>query len=168
MRQREFITILVGLAVAWPFAAFGQISSQRPLVAVLLGGSSTSAIFLNSFEQGMQELGYVERRDIDIVARYADGDLTRMPALATELIRYKPAVFVTGNLAATLAIKQATATIPIVNPSIVEPIAFGLVESRPDQEGKSPAYCSHWTACPASSWNSFSKRCLEPKALGCW
>jgi putative ABC transport system substrate-binding protein len=130
MRRREFTTVLCAAVVAGPFSAFAQVPAPRPVVAVLLGGSSTNALVLNSFVQGMQELGYVEGRDIDIASRYAEGDLTRMSALATELIRYKPAVFVTGTLAGTLAIKQTAATIPIVNPSIADPIAFGLVESQ--------------------------------------
>jgi putative ABC transport system substrate-binding protein len=78
----------------------------------------------------MQEIGYVEGRDIDIVTRYAEGDLTRAPALAADLIRQNPAVFVTGYYGATRAIMEATAAIPIVNPTIVDPIGFGLVQSQ--------------------------------------
>ena len=129
MKRREFIA-LVGGGAAWPLATFAQVSARRRIVAVLMGGSSTNTYLLNVFVQGMQELGYVEGRDIDVVSRYGEGDLTRMPALATELIRYNPAVLVTGTLAGTLAIKQATATIPIVNPSIADLNNFGLVESQ--------------------------------------
>jgi hypothetical protein len=61
----------------------------------------------------MQDLGYVERRNIDYAPRYAEGDLTRMPALATELLHYKPAVFVTGISAGVRAVQEATATVRV-------------------------------------------------------
>jgi putative tryptophan/tyrosine transport system substrate-binding protein len=133
MRRREFITLL-GVAAVWPTVGSSQTVGSRPLVAVLLGGSSSAgAVFLNSFAQGMRELGYVEGRNFDIVSRYAEGDLTRMPALAEELVRLEPKVFVTGTASGTLAIKRATASIPIVNSSIYEAIALGWAasESRP-------------------------------------
>ena len=59
---------------------------------------------------------------------YADGDLTRMPGLADEL-RLRPDVFVTGTIAGTLAIKRATATIPIVNWTPTNPEGYGFVTS---------------------------------------
>jgi len=117
MKRRSTICLL-GAMLVWPSAAFAQVSDRRPLVAVLVGGSSTNVSVRkvqNGFVQAMQEHGYVEGRDIDIVYRFAAGDLKRMPELANELIRLVPAVFVTATIASTLAIKQATATIPIVN-----------------------------------------------------
>jgi putative tryptophan/tyrosine transport system substrate-binding protein len=133
MNRRAFISLLSGTVFFWPFAAFAQVLAHRPLVAVLIGGSSTNVSVRevqNGFVQAMQDHGYVEGRDIAIVYRYADGDLKRMPALANELIRLMPAVFVTATIAGTLAIKQATATIPIVNPALTDPVGFGLVASQ--------------------------------------
>ena len=133
MRRREFIAAL-GVAAVWPTVGSAQTVGSRPLVAVLLGGSSSaSAIFLNSFAQGMRELGYVEGRNFNIVSRYAEGDLTRMPALAEDLVRLEPKVLVTSTTTGTLAIKRATASIPIVNSALNDPIALGWAanESRP-------------------------------------
>jgi putative tryptophan/tyrosine transport system substrate-binding protein len=133
MRRREFITLL-GVAAALPTVSSAQTIGSRPLVAVLIGGSSSaSAMFLNSFAQGMRELGYIEGRNVDIVSRYAEGDVTRMPALAEDLVRLEPKVFMTSTTAGTLAIKRATALIPIVNAAINDPIALGWAasESRP-------------------------------------
>jgi hypothetical protein len=56
--------------------------------------------------------------------------MARMPALANESDQLMPAVFVTSTLAGTLAITQATAAIPIVNPALTDPVGFGLVESQ--------------------------------------
>jgi putative tryptophan/tyrosine transport system substrate-binding protein len=136
MRRREFIARVAGAAVASPFAAFAQASARRPLVAVLINGSLANAYLLNSFLQGMQELGYVEEREIDIAFRYAGGDLSRLPEFAIDLARLKPAVFVTGNVVATLAIKQATASIPIVNPSVMDPVGLAWPPASPGQEAK--------------------------------
>jgi hypothetical protein len=61
-------------------------------------------------------------RDFDIAHHYADGDLSRLPDLAIDLAQLEPAVFVTGNVVATPAIKQATTSIPIVNPSLSDPV----------------------------------------------
>jgi putative ABC transport system substrate-binding protein len=77
----------------------------------------------------LHELGYVEGLNIDIVYRYADGDLTRMPALADELVRLNPGAIVAANTAATLALKRATATIPIVCVGLTDPEGFGFIAS---------------------------------------
>jgi putative ABC transport system substrate-binding protein len=131
MRRREFIGLLSGAAIAWPYVLKAQRAAKRPLVSVLEGQSSPTAAAraASAFVQGLQELGYIEDRNIDIVYRYADGDLTRMPALADELVRLKPDVFVCSTTPTTLAIRQATATIPIVNYTLTDPEGFGFVAS---------------------------------------
>src|SRR5262245_7564668 len=127
MRRREFISLVGGAVVAWPRAVIAQVSPGRAVVAVL---STTTAAHWSGFSQGLQELGYVEGRDIDIVYRYAQGDQQRLPLLAHELVRLKPDVIVTGSTDATVAVKQATAVIPIVCSVMTDPVAFGLVESQ--------------------------------------
>jgi hypothetical protein len=69
------------------------MSTRRPLVAILIAGSSTnvSRDVVNGFVEGMQELGYVEGRDIKIVYRFADNDPVRMPELTKELTQLMPA-----------------------------------------------------------------------------
>jgi putative ABC transport system substrate-binding protein len=132
--RREFITVLAGAVAAWPRGVLAQALTKRPLIAVLAGASSASASrWLSGFPQRMQELGYVEGHDFEIVYRYADGDLSRLPVLAEELVRLKPDVIVAGNSQATIAAKQATATVPIIAVSFADPVALGLVtsEARP-------------------------------------
>jgi putative tryptophan/tyrosine transport system substrate-binding protein len=147
VRRREFITLFGGAAAAGPLAAplllggaiftqaplpaLAQVSSRRPLIAVLVGASSTiSSRYVSGFPQGMQEFGYVEGRDCDIVYRYADGDLARMPALADELIQLKPDVVVSSTTAGVLAVKHAAPMIPIVGAAMTDPVGFGLVASH--------------------------------------
>jgi len=130
MRRRAFISLVGGAVVAWPRAAIAQVSPRRALVAILSSISSTTAEHWSGFSQGLQELGYVEGRDIDVVYRYAEGDQQRLSLLADELVRLKPDVIVTGSTDATVAVKQATATIPIVCSVMTDPVAYGLVESQ--------------------------------------
>jgi putative ABC transport system substrate-binding protein len=130
MRRREFITLLGG-AVAWPYGLIAQVSIKRPLVALLHGQSAASASpVVTAFAQRMQELGYVAGRDVDIVYRYADGDLARGAVLVDEVIRLKPDVVITSNTQLAIATRQATASIPIVAANITDPVGFGLVTSH--------------------------------------
>ena len=98
MRRREFISLVGGAAVSWPLAARAQQPRRRPLIG-WLGGSSRAIATrnLNAFLQGLQDHGYVEGQNIDIVYRWADGDQARQPALAKELASLSPDVIVTAN-----------------------------------------------------------------------
>jgi putative ABC transport system substrate-binding protein len=130
MRRREVITMLGGAAV-WPRGIFAQVSTRRPLVAILHGQSSTVAShYERAFAQRMLELGYAVGRDVEVIWRYADGDMARGPALADELVRLKPDVVVTSNTQFAIAMRQATAAIPIVAANVTDPAAFGLVASH--------------------------------------
>jgi putative ABC transport system substrate-binding protein len=130
VRRREFITLLGGAAAAWPFAALGQAPASRPLIAILVGGTPGTTTFLSGFREGMNALGYAEGQNYDVVYRFGAGDLTRMPALAEELVELKPSIIVTANTSAAIAAKNATATIPIVSAAMLEPTEFGLVASH--------------------------------------
>ncbi len=135
MRRRQFIVLFAAAAASRPFITLAQVSTKRPLIAVLIGGSqAASQHWRNGLPQGLQELGYVEGRDYDIEYRYADGDVTRQPVLVDELIRHKPNVIVAGNGLATLAAKQATVSIPIVGIT-ADPVAFGLAASQARPKG---------------------------------
>ena len=74
--------------------------------------------------------GYLEGRDYGFEGRYADGDASRLPLLAEELVRLKPDVIVATTTPGAVAAKQATATIPIVGVNFTDPVGFGLVTSE--------------------------------------
>src|SRR5262249_56269778 len=101
-------------------------------VSWFLGGSSKApgARYYGGFSLGMRELGYLEGRDYGFEERYADGDASRLPLLAEELVRLKPDVIVAASTPRTLAAKQATASIPIVGVNLTDPVGFGLVTSE--------------------------------------
>jgi putative ABC transport system substrate-binding protein len=134
MQRRELIAGLGGAALARPLAAFGQVSPKRPLVAWLSGTSQTlSMTFVASFLQGMQELGYVEGRNLGMVYRFSEGLQDKLPALAEEVIQLKPDVVLAAAVITAVAAKKATSTIPIVCPALADAVHLGLVasEARP-------------------------------------
>jgi putative ABC transport system substrate-binding protein len=94
------------------------------------GSSEGYSRHVQAFRRGLQELGYSEGRDLEIVYRYSDGDPARMPALAAELVKLAPDVIVTTNTSAALAAKQATTKIPIVSSTLTDPIGNGLAASE--------------------------------------
>src|SRR5262249_16202953 len=134
LKRREFITLLGGPAAAgsvfWPLVARAQASSKRPTIAWIAPGTrEVGASFIQSFLRGMREFGHVEGRSFDMVYRFADGYQERLPALTEEVVRLKPDVILASAVAATVAARKATSTIPIVTPPLAAPLHFGLLES---------------------------------------
>ena len=130
MKRREFITLLSGAAM-WSIGARAEVS--RPLIAVLTAITKDGNSPLNAFLQGLKELRYVESLNVDIVYRFAEGHLDRLPVLAAELVALKPAVIVAAVTAAAVAARALTKSIPIVCPLLANAVNFGLIasESRP-------------------------------------
>ena len=115
MKRREFISLLGGAAVAWPLAARAQQAASISRIGILWPGASLPAPpRMESFRQGLRELGYVDGQNVLIEIRYAQGGLQQLPELAAELVRLKVDVIqASGDLAPRVA-QQATRTIPIV------------------------------------------------------
>jgi putative tryptophan/tyrosine transport system substrate-binding protein len=130
MRRREFITLLGGAAVAWPLAARAQ--QRRKLFRIGYLGISSPSLephYVEAFRQKLRELGHVDGESIAIEYRWAEGQDSRLPKLAGELVRLKSDVIVTTGTPGTLAAIQATKTVPIVMASSADPVASGLVSS---------------------------------------
>jgi len=134
MNRREFITI-VSSAAAWPLVARAEISTKRPLIAVLSAIIKENNAPLNDFVQGLKELGYVDGVNVDIVYRFAEGHLDRFPELAAEVVGLKPDVILATVTPAAVATKLLTTSIPIVCPLLADAIDLGLIanEARPGE-----------------------------------
>src|SRR5262249_44500998 len=126
MRRREFIVALGG-AMALPLAAGAQ---RVPVVGYLYFGSATSQLLLAAFRKGLGEPGRIEGQNVAIEYRWANNAPDRLPDLAADLVRRRVDVIVTpASSQAALAAKTATATIPIVFSTGVDPVQAGLVAS---------------------------------------
>jgi putative ABC transport system substrate-binding protein len=129
MRRREFITLIGGAAAGWPLAARAQ-QTKMPRIGVLLVSGPEP---MGPFREALRDLGYVEGKNIQIEVRSAQGQATRLPGLAAELVRSQVDVIVAVQTPAAHAAKNATRDIPIVMMA-GDPIATGLIGNlaRPD------------------------------------
>ena len=122
-------TLLLGTMAA-PFAADAQQSGKVPRIGFL--GNSTAALEANlvgPFRDGLRDLGYDEGRNVLIEYRWAEGKYERFPTLIAELIALKIDVIVTAGTPATLAVKKATTSVPLVMVAVGDPVGTGIVAS---------------------------------------
>ena len=134
IERRKFLATL-GAAAAWPLAARAQQAGKLPTVGALVIGNTDPTQFWREFRQGLRDLGYVEGQNIRFQFRSAQGQLSRLPELAAELVGLKVDVIVAWFTPAALAAKQATSEIPIVMAETGDPIGTGLVASLPRPGG---------------------------------
>jgi putative tryptophan/tyrosine transport system substrate-binding protein len=128
MRRREVITLIGGVAAAWPLQALAQ-QPKMPTIGVLVVGSPGSQQFWRLFREGMRVRGYAEGQTIRFEFRSDEGQASRLPELAAELVRLKVDIIVTWFTPAARAAKQATREIPIVIALAGNPVETGLVDS---------------------------------------
>src|SRR6516165_1521461 len=130
MNRRAFVSLFGGAAVMWPLATRAQ-QPALPVVGFLSARSPEESVNLvDAFRRGLKEGGFVEGENVAIESRWARGDYSRLPALATELVQQRVAVIAAvGGDPSPIAAKAATSTIPIVFGMGGDPVSAGLVAS---------------------------------------
>jgi len=129
--RRRFIAALGG-AAAWPIVTHAQQQTDRAWhVGYLSPGSATnvSVALFDAFRLKLNELGYVEGRNLGLYLRRANDDYARLPGLASDLVSLAPNVIVGDATISTLALQRATSSIPIVMATSSDPIGMGFVKS---------------------------------------
>ena len=146
IERRKFLATLGGAAVAWPLAARGQQPGATPrigLLSVFAESDPEGQTLIRELIQRLQELGWVNGRNVQIDFRFSDADATGTSMLATELIELRPDVVLAAGALAATALRQQTLSIPIV---------FVQVRSLP---ASSPTWHGRRAISPASPISSF-------------
>jgi putative tryptophan/tyrosine transport system substrate-binding protein len=127
MKRRDFLLLAGVMSVSWtPAAAEVEI----PRIGLIHAGSrQENQGLVGAFQDGLSALGWTDGNNIAVVDRWAEERTEALPAIVKELIGSGVAVLVTAGTPATLAVKRATATIPIVLVAVDDPVSIGVVES---------------------------------------
>ena len=132
MRRREFITLLGGGAATWPLAAHAQQREQVKRIGVLVPYTADDAeaqARVGAFLQELQQSGWIIGRNVRIDIRWAGGKRDDIRRHAAELVALTPEVILAQGGSALGPLLQATRTVPIVFPGIVDPVGAGFVDS---------------------------------------
>jgi putative ABC transport system substrate-binding protein len=131
MRRREFIMLLGGISAAWPLNAGDQQITKVPRIGVLwhAGNEQEEAMNLGALRKGLNDLGYVEGKNIELMNRFADEHYDRFDALVAKLVEAKVDIIVASIGFAAFSAKRATTKIPIVLAYGGDFVAAGLAQS---------------------------------------
>ena len=131
MKRRQFITVL-GSAVAWPLAARAQQGERVRRVGVLIPFAANDAQpqpRIAAFLQGLQQLGWIDGRNMRIEYRWSAGNADETRKNAAELAALAPDVILAPGSGAAAPLLQATRSVPIVFAHVPDPVGAGLVNS---------------------------------------
>jgi putative ABC transport system substrate-binding protein len=128
MKRREFIALIAGAAATWPLAGRAQQVTVPTIGWLSTESAGPFESAMRAFRQGLGQSGYVEGRNVTIEFRWAEGQNSRLPALAADLAR-RPVALIATHGPGALAAKAATTTIPIVFYTGGDPVQIGLVTS---------------------------------------
>ena len=142
MQRREFITLLGGVAATWPFAARAQQSDRARRIGALIGieDDAASKAYREAFRQGLEQLGWIDGRNVRIDARFGAGDPVRSRKYAAELVASSPDVILATGSFATQLMLQETDTVPIIFTIVPDPVGSGFVDSLSQPGGNASGF----------------------------
>src|SRR5262249_22945712 len=157
LQRREFITLLGGVAAAWPLAARAQQGGGMRRIGVLepLAADDPETLArVPAFAQGLQQLGWTAGRNVRIDYRWGAGDADRIGQQAAELAALAPDAILTVGASTTAPMLRATRTVPVVFVAVVDPVGAGYGGSlaRP---GGNATRLSHFEYNMGAQWLEF-------------
>jgi putative tryptophan/tyrosine transport system substrate-binding protein len=135
-----------------------QASSGAPRIGVLLAGDRSYPSFA-AFQEGMRDVGQVEGQTFTMEARFAAGQLDRLPGLAAELVALRVDVIAVIGAVTFSAARQATSDIPVVFTIVLDPVAVGMV-SNADHPGGNATGVTNFNPDQARSQIQILKQAL--------
>jgi putative tryptophan/tyrosine transport system substrate-binding protein len=152
LRRRQFITLLGGAAAAWPFATHAQQPERMRRIGIILPAAADDAEFqtwVEAFLQALAQLGWVIGRNVRIDTRWATTNSANIRRHAAELAALGPDVILASGTLTVGPMLQATRTVPIVFPIVVDPVGSGFVDSlaRPSKR-RPPVPSDHFARLP--------------------
>ncbi|HXP76915.1 MAG TPA: ABC transporter substrate-binding protein [Stellaceae bacterium] len=160
------MAMLGGAAVDWPLAARAQVTGRPRLIGVLSSQSESDPeprSWIEAFSTRLQELGWKDGDNIRIAYRWAEGQDSRLPLLAKELVGLQPDVLLGAATSASTALRQYTLAIPIVFAQVADPVAAGLVTNLARPEGNLTGFTSFEFSI-GGKWLQLLKECAPAVA----
>ncbi len=183
MRRREFITLVGGAAASWPLAARAQQGERMRRVGVLSNPGPEDAemqVRIATFVQGMQQLGWIAGRNLQVDYRWSYGDFERLRAHAAELIALAPDVVLATSGVSILPLVQASRSMPIVFAQTIDPVGLGVVDSLSRPGGNITGFTQFeygvvgkWLEllkqiAPATARAAVLRDAFDPAGIGQW
>ncbi len=144
MRRRDFIKVLTGAGVLWPVVVRAQQSDRMRRIGVLLGGLApddpNTQAQTRALTQVLQQLSWIEGRNLQIDYRSGLGDTERSRKYAAELVALNPDVIVASGTVTVTPLLQITRTVPIVFLNVADPVGAGFVESLARPAGNATGF----------------------------
>jgi putative tryptophan/tyrosine transport system substrate-binding protein len=142
MKRRDFITLLGGAVAAWPLAARAQQSERMRRIGVLMNVAEESDQQANLavFVQALQQLGWINGRNVQIETRWAGGSAAEIRRHAGELVALAPDVIFATGTASMGPFLQATRSLPIVFVNVADPVGAGFVDSLSHPGGNATGF----------------------------
>ena len=146
LKRREFITLLGGVAAAWPLAARAQQPERMRRVGVLLPAAADDPVFqdrVGAFLQGLERSGWTIGRNVRIDTRWATANAAEIRKHAADLAARAPDVILAHGGSTVGSLLEVTRSVPIVFPVIGDPVGAGFIESLARPGGNATGFLSN-------------------------